>query len=288
MRRALRTFSILAFLTLLPHGVHHFFPSVAGLDACKMVGKAIRKQDALANLDAVESVITALGAPGQDRCIPLQIQRSPAAPVEASSIAEKEVYAAINTCRAKRIRGELPGYAASAQCAASHLLEALEKANYPHMDLIVLFNSRRIALFFEQVDRNEVDQGYVAREQSRLVRELISAEHLPNNAVDQDPLSLRRIALGISPPFSGRDHVCIAYELRPECAYDRRRSNATTNVASNYVDASKGPFFLDWDPARRYCFVAKEKPSDRTITGGGPFQTFGSAIAATQSVKGCK
>jgi hypothetical protein len=182
---------------------------------------------------------------------------------------------------AKRISGELPGYAASAQCAASHLVEALDKTNYPHMGLIALFNSRRISLF-EQRDRNEIDQADTAREQSRLIREFIATEH----AAEQDRLSLRAIGLGTSRTVPGRDPLCISNNLRPECAYDRKRSEATT--VQNYADPSKGPFFLDWSPATRRCFVVSEKPSDHSITGGGPFQTFDEAFAATLSVHGCQ
>jgi hypothetical protein len=170
---------------------------------------------------------------------------------------------------AKRISGELPGYAASAQCAAVRLVEALDKAKYPHMDLIALFNSQRIALF-ERRDRNEVDQAYTARAQSRLIEEFVASEHF-------------RDELGITP---ARNRACTINDLRPECTHDR--SKTATILTQDYLDSFKGPFFLDWSLATRRCFVVTKKPTDRTIMGGGPFETFSEALAAAQTVMGCQ
>ena len=97
-----------------------------------------------------------------------------------------------------------------------------------------------------------------------------------------------RRVFGFNPALPGRDPACIANGLRAECAYDRERSKAPTILVQDYLDPSKGPFFLDWSPATRHCFVVREKPSERNITGGGPFQTFEEAVSAALTVKGCQ
>jgi hypothetical protein len=97
-----------------------------------------------------------------------------------------------------------------------------------------------------------------------------------------------RLVFGLDLAMPGRDPVCINNDLRAECAYDRGRSKAATIFDQDHLDPSKGPFFLDWSPTTRHCFVVKEKPSVRNITGGGPFQTFDEAVAAVLTVKGCQ
>jgi hypothetical protein len=100
-------------------------------------------------------------------------------------------------------------------------------------------------------------------------------------------LPTRAIEFGIDRAMSGRDPVCIANDLRPECAKDQKKSRGTTVFIENAVDPLKGPFFLDWNPASGGCFVVNERPVDRTITGGGPFERYEQAIAAAKTVKGC-
>jgi hypothetical protein len=214
MRRTPATFGIL--LVLLAFCVHHFHRETAALDSCKLLREAIRKQDQLTNDAAVDSVITALGPLDRGKCLELAVRRPL---LDLLSTAERDVYATINACvakRAKRASVELFGYATSAQCAAF------------------------------------------------------------------------RIVFGIDPAIPGRDPICIANDLLPECAYDKERNNVTTIFIHDYVDPSKGPFFLDWSAASRRCFVVWEKPTGRLISGGGPFQTFSEAISATQTVKGCE
>lgn len=98
-----------------------------------------------------------------------------------------------------------------------------------------------------------------------------------------------RLVFGMDLAMRDRDPECISNELRPECAYDRKKSEATTITIPSDLDPSKlEPFFLDWNPATRRCFVVRQKPSNRNITGGGPFQTFNQAVVATLSVAGCQ
>jgi hypothetical protein len=302
MRRAPATFGILAILVLLPYCLHYFYPATAELDSCKILREAIRKQDEL-NDAAIESVVADLGPLDRSKCLAFAVQRPPlphlsAVPgagaaadlTEAPLNAEQEIYAAIEACAAKGVSDELPSYEASAKCAALRVGRALEKINYPNMDLVALFNARHVALF-KQRDRNEVDQAYTAREQSRLIREFVSGERFRNGPADgteKDRLLLRGIALGLDSAIFRRDPACVTNELRPECVYDRKRSISATILIQDYAYSSKGPFFLDWSPVTLHCFVVNAKPADRTIIGGGPFLTFGAALAAAQTVMGCR
>ena len=213
MRRSLTIFGTLAILALLPYSVHSFYPDDA-FDACNVLRETVQKQDALTSDAAVDLIMATFGPLDRSKCVALAVRRpllplSPeeprnaapasltlserqtiasaqltaAAPKRVSSIAEKEISAAINKCMAKRISGELSGYGASARCAASLVDAALDKANYPHMDLITLFNLQRIELF-QRCDRNEVDEAYLAREQYRLITEFIAAERSKEEHAD--------------------------------------------------------------------------------------------------------
>jgi hypothetical protein len=60
--------------------------------------------------------------------------------------------AAIIECRARRLRGEIPTYKASAQCSNPKIFAAWQEAHYPHMDLITEWlNAREDAS--EKVDK---------------------------------------------------------------------------------------------------------------------------------------
>lgn len=65
-------------------------------------------------------------------------------------------------CRAKRIRGELPGYAASAECSNPTMLAAFKEAHYRYMDLIQFFAARRLEL------AKEIDTGQLTEQQAQV------------------------------------------------------------------------------------------------------------------------
>lgn len=174
MRRQLAIFGTLAVLVLLPNIVQHFYPADI-LDSCGILREAVRKQEALASDADVDAVMATFGPLDRGKCLTLAVRQPPLPSSPEASAAEKEIYAAINACMAKRISGELPGFGASAQCAAARIVTALDKANYPHMDLITQFNSRRIEIF-QRYDRHEVDEAYLAREQYRLIVAFIAAQ----------------------------------------------------------------------------------------------------------------
>ena len=51
--------------------------------------------------------------------------------------------------------------------------------------------------------------------------------------------------------------------------------------------AQTGQFWIDYDNATSKCLVVTQKPTDKTIVGGGPFKTRAEAEAALKTVKGC-
>jgi hypothetical protein len=65
-------------------------------------------------------------------------------------------------CRNKRLKGELPSHAASAQCANPAMIQAFNAAHYRYMDLIQFFAAKRLELAVE-IDRGEMteQQGIV-------------------------------------------------------------------------------------------------------------------------------
>ena len=50
---------------------------------------------------------------------------------------------------------------------------------------------------------------------------------------------------------------------------------------------ASGQFYIDWDNAAKKCTIVTQKPTDKTIEGGGPFKTQAEAEAAVKTVKGC-
>lgn len=61
---------------------------------------------------------------------------------------------------------------------------------------------------------------------------------------------------------------------------------AFTPALAQNVPAS-GPFYIDWDNAAKKCIIVTQKPTDKTVEGGGPFKTRAEAEAAFKTVKGC-
>ena len=64
---------------------------------------------------------------------------------------------AANDCRNKRLRGELPSHAASAQCANPPMLQAFNAAHYRYMDLIQFFAAKRLEVA-TKIDRGEMTE----------------------------------------------------------------------------------------------------------------------------------
>ena len=71
---------------------------------------------------------------------------------------------ATNDCRNKRLRGELPSHAASAQCANPAMLQAFNAAHYRYMDLIQFFAAKRLKLA-TKIDRGETEQQVIVETQ---------------------------------------------------------------------------------------------------------------------------
>jgi hypothetical protein len=69
---------------------------------------------------------------------------------------------AANECRAKRLRGELPTRAASAECANAPMLAAFNEAHYKYIDLIQAFATKRTEV------AARIDHGELTEQQGQL------------------------------------------------------------------------------------------------------------------------
>ena len=80
----------------------------------------------------------------------------------STAAAVKVTTQAADECRAKRLSGQLPSHAASAQCANPPMLQAFNAAHYRYMDLIQFFAAKRLELA-TKIDRGEIteQQGQV-------------------------------------------------------------------------------------------------------------------------------
>lgn len=91
------------------------------------------------------------------------------APLEASR-------QAIEECRQKRLRRELPDYKASAECSNPQIFAAWQAANYPHMDLIAEWlNARELAS--EQVDQHRLTPKQFEEQMDALTVRLTAEEN---------------------------------------------------------------------------------------------------------------
>ena len=86
-----------------------------------------------------------------------------------------EVTAAIEECRAARMRGELKSYAEAAQCANVRIRAVNQSASYPFMDLVDLAAAVRLA-DAEKVDKHQMSEAeaalHVAQVKSMVPREI--------------------------------------------------------------------------------------------------------------------
>jgi hypothetical protein len=101
--------------------------------------------------------------------------------------------AAIEDCRARRLRGEIKTYRQSAQCSNPQIFAAWKAANYPHMDLITAWLDLRESES-EKVDQKVLAPEQFEREMDALTIRLTSEERRRRaglvNAADSD-LSLQ-------------------------------------------------------------------------------------------------
>lgn len=171
--------------------------SFGTLSPCGMLRETVRKHDGMAAILPDGLVDAALAAqygelnPG--RCIGIllngnrthvaaapaapqpRVQQQTAANNDPMKIAMKETETAITECRAKRLRGELKTYLASAQCANPRIVRAFSAANYRYMDLIALFTAKR-AVVAEKMDRNELTEVQAQAENTKIYSEIVEAE----------------------------------------------------------------------------------------------------------------
>jgi len=109
-----------------------------------------------------------MGAPLPTQSVAPQQAPTPA-PQDALQWAAKETEEAAAMCRAKRLSGELPTYAASAQCANPAMIRAFKAAHYRYMDLIEFFAAKRVEL------AAKIDRGELTEQQSKIETEKVYA-----------------------------------------------------------------------------------------------------------------
>jgi hypothetical protein len=76
---------------------------------------------------------------------------------------------AADECKAKRLSGQLPSHAASAQCANPAMLQAFNAAHYRYMDLIEYFAAKRIEM------ATKIDRGEMTEQQAEIETQQIFA-----------------------------------------------------------------------------------------------------------------
>ncbi|MFZ2065124.1 MAG: hypothetical protein WAV27_04005 [Xanthobacteraceae bacterium] len=109
-------------------------------------------------------------------------QAAPANPAEAKPTTNqdifrtilREVQPVINECRLRRLRGELPTFAASAECSNHGLISSFNAAHYKYMDLIRFLVAKRLEVA-EQIDRKEVTEDQARRESMKIMIRVITA-----------------------------------------------------------------------------------------------------------------
>ncbi len=160
------------------------------LSPCGMLRETVRQHDGLAAALPDSIVDLALvgqyGALSPDRCLGIlmsgtntastaapntvQVTKAPPTqPAPQTTVQNPAQWAfnvttqATNECRARRLKGELRSYAASAQCANPAMLQAFRATQYKHMDLIEAFAAKRLELA-TRIDRGELTEDQVKSE----------------------------------------------------------------------------------------------------------------------------
>ncbi len=173
------------------------------LSPCGILRETVRKRDGLAAI--LPDSIVDLGLAAQygelspSRCVailmndlksvttaqatlppPSPAPRSPApqAKVTAQDPVQWAMQVTVQTekeCRAKRIRGELPSYAASAECSNPTMLTAFKEARYRYMDLIQFFAAKRLELA-KKIDNGQLTEQQSQAETTRVYQAMIVTE----------------------------------------------------------------------------------------------------------------
>lgn len=76
---------------------------------------------------------------------------------EAMKLAHQEAGNAIQSCRKKRLSGELKTHVESVQCSNPLVIQAYAKALYPYMDLVQLRTIKRLDIA-ERTDKKEITE----------------------------------------------------------------------------------------------------------------------------------
>jgi hypothetical protein len=66
-----------------------------------------------------------------------------------------------------------------------------------------------------------------------------------------------------------------------------RKQRLVFCVLATLAFTPPGQFYIDYDNAAKKCIIVTQKPTDKTVEGGGPFRTRAEAEAALKTVKGC-
>jgi len=150
------------------------------LSPCGVLRATIRERDGLAAMlpDAIVDLgIAAQYGPMSPRqCLSVLVKTlstaqtsEPHASQPAPTVREALKWAADETeragreCRARRLAGELPSYAASAQCSNPRMIAAFKAAHYPYIDLIEQLAAKRLELA-AKIDRGELTELQVGLE----------------------------------------------------------------------------------------------------------------------------
>lgn len=163
--------------------------SFGTLSPCGMLRANVRQRDGLAAVlpDSIVDLALAgqYGALTPGRCLAILMnnlstpipntaqasrpQQPQPAPQSAPVIAQDPMQWAMqvtaqaaNECRAKRLRGELPTRAASAECANPSMVAAFNEVHYRYMDLINAFAAKRIEV------ETRIDHGELTEQQGQL------------------------------------------------------------------------------------------------------------------------
>ena len=172
------------------------------LSPCGILRETVRKRDGLAAI--LPDSIVDLGLAAQygelspSRCVailmndlkpvttaqatlpPSPAPRSPAPQAKVTAQdpvqwAMQVTVKAENECRAKRVRGELPSYAASAECSNPTMLAAFKEARYRYMDLIQFFAAKRLELA-KQIDIGQLTEQQAQAETTQVYQAMIATE----------------------------------------------------------------------------------------------------------------
>jgi hypothetical protein len=152
------------------------------LSPCGVLRETVRQRDGLAAIlpDSVVDLALAgqYGALSPGRCLgilleqqsapkpaqatiqqPMPQQQASPAPTAQDPLqwALKVTTQAADECKAKRLSGQLPSHAASAQCSNPTMIAAFKEARYKYMDLIQFFAAKRLELA-TKIDRGEMNE----------------------------------------------------------------------------------------------------------------------------------